>query len=90
MTHRYLPPALLTNDHVVESFECRSVEQPPARSRPSLSSCAAGGRLSLFKGPSRPVARGAHADSGAAMVRRNRLSLRIRQRYPSRPTDRAT
>ena len=27
MTHRYLPPALLTNDHVVESFECRSVEQ---------------------------------------------------------------
>ena len=40
--HGYLPPALLTNDHVVESFECRSMEQTEWLRRYARQSAAAG------------------------------------------------
>ena len=40
--HGYLPPALLTNDHVVESFECRSMEQTQWLRRYARQSAAAG------------------------------------------------
>ena len=42
MTHRYRPPALLTNDHMVESVECRSVEQTQWLRRYARQSAAAG------------------------------------------------
>jgi hypothetical protein len=42
MIHGYLPPGLLTNDHVVESFACRSVEQTQWLRRYARQSAAAG------------------------------------------------
>ena len=39
--HGYLPPTLLANNHVVESFECRSVEQTQWLRRYARQSAAA-------------------------------------------------